>query len=164
VPTEDGRLVFTLRRLTEGDWALWRDVRLRALAEAPYAFGSTLGYWQGEGDRERRWRSRLADVPFNIVAVAGNSLIGQVSGDAADSVARVELISMWVDPAARGAGVGAALVAEVVEWARVTGAAAVVLSVKRTNEHAASLYRRMGFAPTGERADEGEARMQLTFE
>ena len=69
---------------------------------------------------------------------------------------------MWVDPAARGTGVGEALIGEVIAWARARGAAAVTLSVKTTNSHAASLYRRMGFAPTHEPADAGEERMQIT--
>ncbi|MBU7600615.1 hypothetical protein JGS22_024025 [Streptomyces sp. P38-E01] len=37
-----------------------RLLRLAALAEAPYAFGTTLAQWQGEGDRPDRWRARLA--------------------------------------------------------------------------------------------------------
>src|SRR5882762_3516310 len=98
---------FELRRITAEEWQLWRDVRLRALADAPYAFGSTLAYWQEEG-REERWRSRLTEVPLNVLAVAGDSPLGQVSGTAVDSEGRVELISMWVDPSARGVGVGEA--------------------------------------------------------
>ena len=56
--------------LTPGDWAVWRELRLAALAEAPYAFGSRLSDWTGEGDREERWQARLA-IPgsFNVVAV-----------------------------------------------------------------------------------------------
>lgn len=154
---------FELRRVTDEAWQLWRDVRLRALADAPYAFGSTLAYWQG-ADLEQRWRDRLTDVPLNVVAVAGDSPIAQVSGTAVDGEGRVELISMWVDAGARGAGVGAALVTEVVEWARTSGAAAVVLSVKEMNTPASALYRRMGFDRTDERADEGEMRMQVSLE
>lgn len=164
MPAEDQPSGFALHHLTEEDWTVWRDVRLRALADAPDAFGSTLGYWQGDGDREERWRNRLADVPFNVVAIVGDSLIGQVSGTSVDPHAMVELISMWVDPTARGTGVGEALVAEVVEWARASDAVALVLSVKKTNPHAASLYHRMGFVPTDEPADEGEARMRLTLD
>jgi len=67
----------------------------------------------------------------------------------------------WVEPLMR---VGEALIREVIAWATATGAAAVTLSVKTTNSHAASLYRRMGFAPTYEPADAGEERMQLTLD
>ena len=59
-----------LRVLTPDDWRIWRRIRLAALAEAPYAFGSRLADWQGDGDREERWRARLG-IPgsFNVVAV-----------------------------------------------------------------------------------------------
>ena len=59
-----------LQVLTPDDWRVWRQLRLAALAEAPHAFGSRLADWQGEGDREERWRARLG-IPgsFNVVAV-----------------------------------------------------------------------------------------------
>ena len=150
-----------LRRIGADDWRLWRDVRLRALAEAPHAFGSTLAQWQGE-DLEPRWRARLDGVPLNVVAFGeGGSPVGQVSGSVLDGDdGRVELISMWVAPEVRGRGVGEALIAEVVRWAGARGAPAIVLSVKVGNDPAASLYRRMGFERTDEPADEGEVRME----
>lgn len=154
------RQAVDLRQIGPGEWQLWREVRLRALAEAPYAFGSTLAFWQGS-DLEDRWRSRLADVPLNVVAVAAGSPVGQVSGTALDPEGRVELISMWVDPAVRGAGVAETLVSEVVDWARGTCAAVVVLSVKKQNAPAIGLYRRVGFEPTDEPADDGEIRMRF---
>ena len=46
--------------LTPDDWPTWRELRLAALAEAPGAFGSRLADWQGDGDREQRWRDRLS--------------------------------------------------------------------------------------------------------
>ena len=63
-----------------------------------------------------------------------------------------ELISMWVSPAGRGRGIGDRLVRAVAQWARQQGAAALRLAVAEDNEKAAALYRRNGFASTGELA------------
>jgi ribosomal protein S18 acetylase RimI-like enzyme len=138
-----------LRRLGPDDWSLWRTVRLQALREAPYAFGSSLSDWQGEGDREARWRARLDDVPFNIVALIDGRPIGQVSGTGLDEQRSVELISIWVAPGARGIGVGAALIDAVAGWADACRARSVWLAVKSENFHAIALYERAGFLDRG---------------
>jgi ribosomal protein S18 acetylase RimI-like enzyme len=149
-----------LRRLTADDWAVWRDVRLRALAEAPHAFGSTLAAWSGHGDTEARWRARLDGVPFNVVAVSDNGGgIGQAGGTALDHDRAVELISMWVAPEARGQGVGEALIEAVVRWAIDEGATHVTLSVKADNAAAIRLYERAGFTMTGPGDDASELGM-----
>jgi ribosomal protein S18 acetylase RimI-like enzyme len=122
---------------------------LEALEEAPYAFRSTLADWQGQGDTEVRWRGRLSDVPFNLVAEWQNSPAGMASGAAPDPDGSVELISMWVAPFARGHGVGDALVDAVIEWARERQALRVVLAVFESNERALALYRRHGFMDVG---------------
>lgn len=142
-----------LCRLTEDEWALWRDVRLRALADAPDAFGATLADWQGDGDVEERWRVRLVDVPLNVVASVDGSAVGQVSGTAPDERGRCELVSMWVDVSVRGTGVGEALVDEVIAWAGSVGGVAVVLSVRESNTRAVELYARAGFVPIDEPAE-----------
>jgi GNAT superfamily N-acetyltransferase len=96
-----------LRTLESDDWPIWRELRLAALAEAPYAFGSTLAEWKGAGDREERWRARL-EIPGarDVVAVLGGHPAGMASGVPAEEGASAELISMWVSPVARGQGVG----------------------------------------------------------
>lgn len=86
--------------LEEDDWSTWRAVRLRALAEAPGAFGSKLEDWQGDGDTEARWRSRFSEVPFNAVAFIGGEAVGQV-GALVHDTATTLLISMWVSPSTR---------------------------------------------------------------
>lgn len=40
--------------ITSDDWQLWRSLRLRALEEAPHAFGSRRADWK-DAD-EARWR------------------------------------------------------------------------------------------------------------
>lgn len=61
----------------------------------------------------------------------------------------VELVSMWVAPEARGAGLGRQLVHRVVDWARSVGAAAVTLEVHEANDSARRLYEACGFVLTG---------------
>jgi GNAT superfamily N-acetyltransferase len=138
-----------LRRIGVDDWQLWRKLRLDALAEAPYAFGSKLADWQGEGDTEARWRARLSDVPLNIIAEWRETAAGMISATAPNADGAVELLSMWVAPFARGHGVGDALVNAVIAWAREQQASSVALALFEGNEWAAALYRRHGFTDAG---------------
>jgi len=140
-----------LQVLTGDDWRVWRALRLEALAEAPYAFGSTLADWQGDGDREERWRDRLTRPgAHNVVAFVQGRAVGMASGVPGEVPAEVELISMWVSPTVRGSGVADALVREIERWARSLGAASLCLDVVADNLAARSFYRRLGFADTGE--------------
>ena len=138
-----------LRRLTPGDWQIFRALRLAALEEAPYAYSSVLADWRGENDSEKRWRARLTTVPYNAVAHLGGVEAGIAGGTTPDDCAQTELISMWVAPFARGRGVGDALVGAVVAWARAAGAARVSLRVLDGNAAAAALYERNGFCDDG---------------
>jgi ribosomal protein S18 acetylase RimI-like enzyme len=140
--------VCEIRLLDADDWALWRDVRLRSLADVPDAFGSKLAEWQGDGDREDRWRSRFDNVAFNAVAVSDNGVVGTL-GAMAHSPGTVELISMWVAPEVRGTGVGEALIDAVLVWAAAESVERVVLAVRRGNDPALALYTRCGFVLVG---------------
>ena len=64
----------------------------------------------------------------------------------------VQLISMWVDPSARGRGVAQRLIRAVALWANGRGSSRVVLFVQEANTSAQRLYERAGFRPTGDRA------------
>ncbi|MEV4482821.1 GNAT family N-acetyltransferase [Micromonospora coxensis] len=142
------------RLLGEDDWKMWRELRLAALTEAGYAFGARLADWQGDGDREDRWRGRLT-IPgsYNIVAVLDGQAVGMASGVPTDHDGVVELISMYVAPVGRGRGVGDHLVGAVEQWARSVGARTLRLAVAEGNTNAWALYRRNGFRDTGELGD-----------
>lgn len=137
-----------IRELCEDDWGVWRELRLAALEEAPYAFGSKLSDWTGAGDVPERWRNRLAQVAFNAVAELHGEQAGMVSGSEPEG-GEVMLLSMWVAPLARGCGVGEALVGAVVDWAAGRGASRVALDVRVGNDKAIALYERCGFADAG---------------
>jgi len=62
------------------------------------------------------------------------------------------IVQVGVVPAARGSGLGAALVTEALRRMRAHGLRAAGLTVNANNPHAAALYRRLGFTVTGRRA------------
>lgn len=136
--TQNLLMPIEIRRLSPDDWRTFRTTRLAALASAPDAFGSTFA--EVNAWAEARWRSRLADVAQWMAWMDG-APAGTVG------LADDELISMWVEPPARGRGVGDALVATVL--AAAVGRQ-VRLWVIMGNEPAIRLYARHGFAPTGE--------------
>jgi GNAT superfamily N-acetyltransferase len=143
-----------IRRTTEGDWERLREIRLRALGDAPSAFGSTL---ERESERtEAEWREWAAKGRWGrgvtFVADESGRFLGLASGFPDDEHPdAVHLVAMWVDPSVRRTGVGRALIDAVVEWARDTEASAVVLWVADGNDSALALYRSCGFEPTGRR-------------
>jgi ribosomal protein S18 acetylase RimI-like enzyme len=151
--------VIALHELVPDDWDRWRALRLAALAEAPYAFGSRLADWQGDGDAEARWRTRLRDIAYNMVAVLDGEPAGMISGTAGSPV---ELLSLWVAPCARGRGVGDALVRAVLAWAARRDEA-TQLAVYEPNARAIALYERHGFVVVGEEPREHGAPRELVM-
>ncbi len=144
-----------LRVLSADEWQLFRDLRLAALEEAPYAFVTMLAEWQGERDTERRWRQRLTDVPFNVIACLDGTPCGMASGTEPNADGEIELISMWVAPRARGKGAGEALIDAVIRWARTQRVERVSLDVWEDNERAIALYERCGFVDRGRNEQPG---------
>jgi GNAT superfamily N-acetyltransferase len=147
-----------IRRIRPDEGSRLRTLRLRALADAPMAFGSTLARestftdaaWQ---ERAQRGASGADGVTF--VAELEGEWVGIVTGLPRDPDApedpRAVLVGMFVSGEARGHGVGAALVDAVVGWARQRKAEGLGLWVTATNATAIALYRRCGFQSRDER-------------
>ena len=144
----------SIRTLATGDWRLYRDLRLRALADSPDAFGSTLAAEAGRPDAE--WARRLASsadprVSLPLVAELDGELIGlawgRIDASAPDVAA---LYQMWVAPTHRGRGVGQKLLEAVFAWGSAQNAASLELGVTRGDSPARRLYERAGFKPLGE--------------
>ncbi|HEY3801091.1 MAG TPA: GNAT family N-acetyltransferase [Kofleriaceae bacterium] len=133
--------MIVIEEVAPDDWPRWKIVRLQALADAPDAFSSTYATWCNAG--EERWRARLRDVAYNVIATHDGADVGLISAVDSDPV---ELISLWVAPAVRGKGAGDALVRAVLAWGAPR---ATQLNVYPDNAHAIALYRRNGFVERG---------------
>lgn len=135
-----------VREMGPEEWRVVRDIRLAALREAPKAFGST--YEREIAFGEEDWRRRFRPDSVTYVAYLPDVGPAGIAGGLGDQERVVELVSMWVAPAARGHGVGEALVSAVAGWA--TGKD-VHLWVTEGNTVARALYERCGFVATTER-------------
>jgi ribosomal protein S18 acetylase RimI-like enzyme len=136
-----------VRRLNPDDWQAWRTARLAALAEAPYAFASSLE--KERSYHEKDWRDWL-DPSKGLKVVAGDTagMVGAWIPE--DRNGSVELYSMWTAPEWRRRGVGGLLIDEVLTWARENRHERVDLWVVDGNIAAKHLYLRHGFRGTDE--------------
>ena len=131
------------------DWQAMREIRLEGLRDAPDAFGST--YARDAAFEPAEWHRRAARDGSFFAFIPGLDVPAGLAGGYEEDTGVVELISMFVRPAARGHGVGEALVDAVVAWAKDKGAALVHLWVTESNQPAVRLYERCGFTVTPER-------------
>lgn len=146
--------VFTIHRLRQGEGARLRELRLRALSDAPYAFATSLK--AAEGRSAEHWedfalKSEAAETQVTFVVVADRTWLGMASAFLQpDEPGTAEMVQMWVEPRSRGLGLGRRLVDAVADWARKRGVTRLKASVTEGNVAAESLYAAVGFRPTGE--------------
>ncbi len=132
-----------IRVTQKQDWLLLKQIRLAALQDTPTAFG--VSYETAAADSDAQWQVRAAgERTWFWLAFDDDRPVGLVGAGFRDP-ARYELIAMWVEPAARGAGVADALVAAVKARAVELGLEALYLEVAPENTRAVQFYQRHGF-------------------
>ncbi len=136
-----------VREATATEWTLWRDLRLRALQEAPGAYGST--YDRETAFTESDWTGRLdGSAGPAVLAFRGGAPVGMGAGFR-DLPGWLHVVAMWTDPAHRGGGVGTAVLAHLAGWAAARDLR-IHLDVAVGNPGARAVYERAGFVATGE--------------
>lgn len=155
----------------------YRDVRLRALATNPEAFGSS--YEREVAFSDEVWAERASN-PGTLLWIADDEPI-EADGDAApraDGLAGIVpasgylddvesartltddpnrlafVVQVWVEPGRRGTGVVDDLVEALIERARELGYRTLALHVFGANERSAAAYVRHGFAKVSEPSPE----------
>jgi GNAT superfamily N-acetyltransferase len=144
----------SVRPFREQEWRTYRDLRLRALADSPDAYGGTLA---GEAIRaDAAWADRLVlgadrrwDLP--LLAESGAEPIGLAWGKIDKSgPALANVYQMWVAPTHRGLGAGRLLLDTIIAWATAANVRCLALGVTCGDTSATRLYARAGFSPVGE--------------
>jgi len=141
-----------VRQLKATEWSVWRDLRLRAVRDSPDAFRATLDEELARQDSD--WADIIratVEHPRGTLLVAQdqNEPIGILFGriDAMETYAEVG--AMWVDPTARSAGAGGALLDTAIRWAGDYGVSRLELWVTDGNTAAEALYSSRGLSRTG---------------
>ena len=144
-----------IRELERHEWALFRELRLRALAESPDAFARTLAEALAEDDAYWVRLTESVTTPAGqvmLVAEVEDRAAGLAFGLFDKERAKTGHVGgMWVEPAARGRGAGQALLESAIAWARVRGLERLELWVTESNAAAIRMYERAGFSDTGRR-------------
>jgi len=136
----------TVRVLDESDWSVYRDVRLRALAESPGSFTATLAE---EADRDEQfWRDRMTRS-YRLLAERGSLLQGVVSlGPYEHEPSAGEVFGLYVVPEARGTGVSWRLVEAAAALATQQAYLQLYYWVGTDNGRAVGFAQNFGFRTT----------------
>jgi GNAT superfamily N-acetyltransferase len=136
----------TVRVLEESEWALYREVRLRALAESPGSFTATLA---DEVDRDEQfWRDRMTHS-HRLLGERDSVAQGIVSlGPYEPDPSAAEVFGLYVVPEARGTGVSWRLVEAAAELAIQEGYQQLYYWVGTDNARAVGFANNFGFRTT----------------
>jgi ribosomal protein S18 acetylase RimI-like enzyme len=144
--------MISLEPVTPRNVTMFKEIRLRALQDAPSAFSSTYAKesqlsdaaWierasQWSGERSVAYLAMDSDIPCGI---------GAAFLDEEDDT-RAQLVSMWVAPSYRRLGIASSLVKAIIDWARLHGVCTLRLLVTSNNDAAIKFYDRLGFTMIG---------------
>ncbi len=145
-----------IRRLEVSDAPVYREFRLRGLREHPDAFTSS---------HEEVAMQPLAVAEKRLAAMSEEKIWGAfVNGELAGMVGlshetrlknrhKATLVGMYVAPEFTGQGIARALVTTLLQDARASGLALVILTVTDSNRQALALYQSAGFTAFGTEPD-----------
>jgi GNAT superfamily N-acetyltransferase len=140
-----------VERVRAAEWRELRELRLRALADAPEAFASTLAREAAFPNDVWRQRAQGGPTSANFIARADGVAVGMAAVVAESDPGRLQLVGMWVDPHRRRRGVARALIGQAVGWSSEHQGHELIAWVAETNTAARLLYARVGFEPAGAR-------------
>jgi GNAT superfamily N-acetyltransferase len=138
-----------IRPVRAGEALALRELRLRALVDAPAAFASSAGAESRLPDDH--WLKLVddalaGDLATVTVAVDGARWVGMAAGRWFERDRGIaQLWGLWVDPAARGTGTAQALVGAVRDWAAAGGATFLRLGVIEPADALRRFYAGLGF-------------------
>lgn len=143
-----------IRRIHVDEVDLFREIRLTALQEAPYAFSTT--YESALQRSDESWREQVERTAQGsdraaFIAVSEDTPIGVAALYRLEDQADVgEVFQVWVRPEYRGTSVARDLMDTIFEWAKANGFRRILAGVTRGNARALNFYTNYGFSVVDE--------------
>ena len=147
-----------VRRVTAHEWEQIRAIRLEMLVDTPGAYITTLDEATAYPDSvwiERAEKGSTGSVQATFIGFDGDVPVAMAIGlrkrRAREDV--LVVVSVYVAPAHRGTNLASELMGAVENWGSGWKAPAASLWVAETNDRARAFYTRLGYQPTGDRAN-----------
>lgn len=142
--------MITIRRIGTGEADLYKQIRLSALRDAPYAFTSTYDLalqrspesWREQADRSAQGSDRGTFIAFSNHTPIGMAALYRLEGQADIG----ELLQVWVSPESRGTNVIWDLMNFVFKWAKENNFRRIIAGVTKGNARALKFYSKYGFS------------------
>jgi len=151
----------TVRWLDRDEWPTLRELRLRAVDDAPDAFGGP-GYAAEAAEADDAWRERLTTSDWLVVTADDHARHEEADTESelnapttvgllcltprmGDELAAGWIYSWWIDPRARGRGTVGLMVDAVDARCRQRGWTTVGLGTFPGNDAARRAFARVGF-------------------
>jgi RimJ/RimL family protein N-acetyltransferase len=147
-----------VRRILTGEADLFRQIRLKALQEAPYAFSSTYESaarrstesWREQADGSAQGSDRATFIVFSEDVPVGITALYRLEGQADAG----EVLQVWVAPEFRGKRVAWDLMDVVFRWAGENNFRRIIARVTKENPRALRFYSKYGFSVMDEASSE----------
>ncbi|MGB7876456.1 MAG: GNAT family N-acetyltransferase [Anaerolineales bacterium] len=144
----------TIRRIRIGEFDLFKQIRLRALKEAPYAFSSTYESalqrseesWREQAENSAQGSDRATFIAFSDDAPVGIAALYRVENQTNVGA----MLQVWVAPEHRGTGVARDLIDAIFEWAGENNFRMILSRIRDGNIRAQKFYTKYGFSNSDE--------------
>jgi ribosomal protein S18 acetylase RimI-like enzyme len=140
-----------IKTMSPDQWQLYKTMRCGALAEAPYAYSSTLDDALKRSDEDWQQLTRqYARDPNSVTYFAFEDEVPCGISACVIDGSEAEMFAVWVDPSYRRKGVGTQLVEYARVWSVSQGARKLKVGVFDDNPAGLMFYHSAGFQDLGQ--------------
>ena len=142
--------MITIRRLRTGEVDLFKQLRLSALHDAPYAFPATYeaaldrsaDSWREQAEGTARGSDRATFLAFSDDLPIGMAALYRRAGQVDEG----ELLQVWISPDYRGTRLAWDLTDACFRWAEENNFRTIIAGVTKGNARALKFYINYGFS------------------